>query len=212
MCVCIPSRDQRSALARTLLQGIVAKPGPAVHENNVSSGARRQGGEVVIIYVVMFTAEDLEFMGMAVKKARQGILSGQTPFAACITDIGGTVIALAHNRVWQGTDITAHGEISAIRDACARTGSVDLTGCTIYSTTEPCPMCFSAIHWARIRRIVFGASIADAAAAGFNELPISNQTMKKEGESPVVVQGGCRAEECRTLFTEWKNSGQARVY
>jgi tRNA(Arg) A34 adenosine deaminase TadA len=73
-------------------------------------------------------------------------------------------------------------------------------------------MCFSAIHWARIRRIVYGASIADARAAGFNELTISNDTMKREGESPVLVEGGCLRKECVALFDEWKRSGHARTY
>lgn len=151
-------------------------------------------------------------MRLAIRRTREGIAQGQTPFGACIVSADGKVVACEHNVVWATTDITAHGEVNTIREACRASGGIDLSGCTIYSTTEPCPMCFSAIHWARIRRIVFGASIADARAAGFNELAVSNAEMKRQGLSPVEVEGGCLREECRALFDEWKNSGRARVY
>ncbi|HEO64204.1 MAG TPA: nucleoside deaminase, partial [Candidatus Omnitrophica bacterium] len=99
-----------------------------------------------------------DFMRLAVSKAEHGIKAGQTPFGACIVK-NGKVIVCQHNAVWQNTDITAHAEIAAIREACRKLNSIDLSGCTIYSTTEPCPMCFTAIHWAKISRIVYGTSI-----------------------------------------------------
>ena len=151
-------------------------------------------------------------MRMAIDKAREGIRAGQTPFGACIVSADGNVIACGHNVVWATTDITAHGEVNTIRAACKALGSIDLSGTVIYSTTEPCPMCFSAIHWAKISRIVFGASIADARAAGFNELVIANTLMKDKGRSSVEVDGGCLREACRALFQEWKDSGMARAY
>lgn len=151
-------------------------------------------------------------MRMAIEKAREGIRAGQTPFGACIVSAKGDVIACDHNVVWATTDITAHGEVNTIRAACKALGSIDLSGSVIYSTTEPCPMCFSAIHWAKISRIVFGASIADARAAGFNELVIANTLMKDKGRSSVEVDGGCLREACRALFQEWKDSGMARAY
>ncbi len=151
-------------------------------------------------------------MRLAIDKTREGIRLGQTPFGACIVSSDGKVIACDHNVVWATTDITAHGEVNTIRGACRVSGTVDLSGCTIYSTTEPCPMCFAAIHWAKIGRIVFGASIADAREAGFNELAISNVLMKEAGNSPVAVEGGCLRAECAALFGEWQRSGRARVY
>ncbi len=160
----------------------------------------------------MFSEQDEHFMRLAIDKACAGIELGQTPFGACIVAADGNVIACDHNVVWATTDITAHGEVNTIRRACRALGAVDLSGCTIYSTTEPCPMCFAAIHWARIGRIVFGASIADARAAGFNELVISNTVMKEAGQSPVVVEGGCLREACVALFGEWRRSGRAKVY
>ncbi|MBF0388404.1 MAG: nucleoside deaminase [Candidatus Omnitrophica bacterium] len=151
-------------------------------------------------------------MRLAIARAREGIAGGQTPFGACIVTADGVVAACDHNVVWKTTDITAHGEVNTIRVACRALGTIDLSGCVIYSTTEPCPMCFSAIHWARIRRIVFGASISDAQAAGFNELTIANDIMKSAGHSPVLIEGGCLSAECRELFREWQGAGQARRY
>ncbi|MFH0753120.1 MAG: nucleoside deaminase [Candidatus Omnitrophota bacterium] len=160
----------------------------------------------------MITEIDKKFMRLAMARTVAGIKAGQTPFGACIVTADGRVAACEHNVVWEMTDITAHGEVTTIRAACQALGAIDLSGCTIYSTTEPCPMCFSAIHWARIRRIVYGASIADAQKAGFNELTIANTLMKQAGGSPVEIEGGCLREECVALFTQWKDAGQARLY
>jgi len=154
---------------------------------------------------------DEKWMRLAIEKGRQAIAAGQAPFAAAIVR-GREVIACCHNLVWASTDITAHGEIVAIRQACRILGSVDLSGCTIYSTTEPCPMCFSACHWAKLDRIVFGASIADARSAGFNELVISNEQMKLAGGSPIGLTGGVLRTEAAALFAEWLASGKARGY
>ncbi|MBF0330383.1 MAG: nucleoside deaminase [Candidatus Omnitrophica bacterium] len=151
-------------------------------------------------------------MRLAIGRAVEGIAAGQTPFGACIVTAEGVVVACEHNVVWQTTDITAHGEVTAIRSACQALLAIDLSDCTIYSTTEPCPMCFSAIHWAKIRRIVYGASIADAQAAGFNELTIANTLMKREGGSSVEIEGGCLKEECVPLFARWQAAGSARIY
>ena len=154
---------------------------------------------------------DLKFMKLAIAKAKQGIKKGQTPFGACIVR-NGKVIAASHNRVWQTTDITAHAEIDAIRQACRKLKTIDLTGSTMYSTCEPCPMCFAAIHWARINTIVFGASIDDADDAGFNELKISNETLVKIGDPSVtLIKGVCR-EECVALFGLWLQMGGHRSY
>jgi guanine deaminase len=160
----------------------------------------------------MFNTKDEKFMRLAIEKTREGIRAGQTPFGACIVSSDGNVTACDHNVVWATTDITAHGEINTIRAACKALDSIDLSGSTIYSTTEPCPMCFSAIHWAKISRIVYGASIKDAQAAGFNELTIANTLMKEKGQSPVLIDGGCLREENVALFEEWKNAGKARIY
>lgn len=152
-----------------------------------------------------------QFMQLAIDACRRGIELGQTPFGACIAR-GSEIIVATHNHVWLNTDITAHAEIHAIRAACGRLHAIKLTDCDIYSTTEPCPMCFSAIHWAGMRRIIFGTSIADAAAAGFSELAVSNEQMKTAGGSPVQIVPNVLRDECLDLFTSWSSRPDARRY
>ena len=147
--------------------------------------------------------DDRQLMQKAIDAARDGIARGQTPFGACIAKDGEVIIA-AHNLVWAATDITAHAEIVTIREACKKLGTIKLGGCTIYSTTEPCPMCFSACHWAGLDRIVFGAEIADARAAGFGELSISNSRMKELGGATMTIEGGFMRKQAVELFEIWK--------
>ena len=155
--------------------------------------------------------ENKLFMQKAIEIAKIGIKKGQTPFGVCIVK-DGKIVSCCHNIVWKTTDITAHAEINAIRQACKKLRTIDLSGCTLYSTTEPCPMCFSAIHWARIGRIVFGTSISDAKKAGFNELQISNNSMKKIGSSNIKIIGGLMKKECSPLFELWKSQKNRRAY
>ena len=152
---------------------------------------------------------DMRFRSLL--NSREGIKKGQAPFGACIVK-NGKVIACSHNIVWESLDITAHAEINAIRTTCKKLKSVDLSGCTIYSTCEPCPMCFSACHWGRISRIVFGARIKDARDFGFNELSISNLKMKQLGSSKIKVDAGVLAKENQELFSFWQKQPGSRIY
>lgn len=152
-----------------------------------------------------------EFMREAIRRAGDGVAQGGSPFGACIVR-DGRVVACEHNRVLQTLDSTAHAEIVAIREACRALGTIDLSGCTIYATTEPCPMCFSAIHWARIPVIAFGARIEDARRFGFNELGISNATLKQLGGSPVILEGDVLRDEALALFERWAARPDARTY
>jgi len=154
---------------------------------------------------------DERFMALAVERAREGVEKGQSPFGACIVR-DGVVVSCEHNVVWQSTDSTAHAEICAIRAACEKLGSIDLSGCVIYSTCEPCPMCFSACHWAKISGIVYGARIEDARRAGFSELSITNETMKKLGRSCVEVVSDFMRGPCVELFEIWAEKDHARPY
>lgn len=155
--------------------------------------------------------DETTFMRLAIDKAREGIAAGQSPFGAAIVN-GSQIVAVSHNTVWQDSDPTAHAEINAIRLAAAALSGIDLKSCTIFSTCEPCPMCLAAIHWSKMRRVVFGASIADAAAAGFSELSISARSMVKMGGSSLKVEGGLLREECRALFGLWKENPSRKAY
>ena len=150
-------------------------------------------------------------MRLAIRKAFEGVAAGQTPFGAVIVR-GDEAVAVAHNVVHRTTDITAHAEVTAIREACRALGTIDLGGCVIYSTCEPCPMCFSACHWANLDRIVYGASIADAAACCFRELSVSNDDMKRLGGSRVAIEAGFLRDEALELFREWMRKPDRRVY
>jgi tRNA(Arg) A34 adenosine deaminase TadA len=155
--------------------------------------------------------QDLKFMRLAIAKAKEGISKGQTPFGACIVK-NNQVIACNHNLVWKSNNITAHAEIVAIGSACKALKSVDLSGCTIYSTCEPCPMCFSACHWSRIARIVFGCAINDAKNFGFNEMAVSNLKLKKLIKSKIKISSKVAVKENIALFEFWQDQAKARAY
>lgn len=150
-------------------------------------------------------------MKRTIAKSSQGVRQNQTPFGACIVR-DGKVVACSHNRVWKTTDITAHAEIVVIREACRKLGTVDLSDCTIYSTCEPCPMCFSACHWARIPVIVYGARVSDAKRIGFNELQIPTAVMKKTAKTSVRLIGGVMRRENLALFRFWHKRRNKRAY
>lgn len=143
-----------------------------------------------------------ELMRLAIGKARDGIAGGQSPFG-CAIACQDKVLSVAHNLVLATTDITGHAEVTAIRQACQALGQIHLPGCIVATTCEPCPMCMSALHWARVETVYCGASIADAAAAGFNELNVSATDLLRMGGSRVRLVPGILSDECRALFQDW---------
>jgi guanine deaminase len=150
-------------------------------------------------------------MRLAIEKAREGLAAGQSPFG-CAIALNDEVIATAHNQVWATTDITAHAEIVALRQACARTRRVHLDGAIVATTCEPCPMCMSALHWARVATVYYGAKITDATAVGFNELHISAEAILRQGGSSVKLIGGVLGDECAALFEQWRAAGRDKAY
>ncbi len=152
------------------------------------------------------TRDDRYWMQLALDACRQGVRLGQSPFGSCIVR-DGQVLSAAHNQVRWGCDATAHAEVQAIRCACQRVGDIHLTGATIYATTEPCPMCFTAIHWARIKRIVFAARIEDAARFGFNELKVANAQLKQLGGTTVELVGDVLRAQAVQLYEYWRQAG-----
>lgn len=110
-----------------------------------------------------------EFMQIAIQEAREGISNGDGgPFGTAIVR-DGVLIAFGHNHVLAYNDPTCHGEIDAIRKACKRLGTFDLTGCELYTTGEPCHMCLCACMWANISKIYYGCTIADNEIIGFRD-------------------------------------------
>ena len=116
-----------------------------------------------------------EFMRKAIALATENVRSGSGgPFGAVIVR-DGVILGEGANRVTQENDPTAHAEVRAIRSACRSLGSFSLHGCEIYTSCEPCPMCLAAIYWARIDRIWFGNTSADAARVAFDDASLYHQ-------------------------------------
>jgi guanine deaminase len=109
------------------------------------------------------------FMARAIQLSIENVRSGRGgPFGAVVVK-DGTIVAEAANNVTATNDPTAHAEILAIREACHKLGAFELTGCEIYTSCEPCPMCLGAIYWARPDRVYYGNTAADAAKVGFDD-------------------------------------------
>lgn len=129
--------------------------------------------------------KDEIYLRQAVEIAKQNIEKGGGPFGAIIVK-DNEVVAQCGNSVTNDNDPTAHAEVNCIRSACKKLNTFDLSGCVIYSSCEPCPMCLSAIYWARLDRLVYAATRQDAAGAGFDdefiykEIPLANSQRSLE--------------------------------
>jgi guanine deaminase len=155
--------------------------------------------------------EPAELMRLAIAKCREGLAAGQSPFG-CAIWLDGQLLAASHNTVLLTTDITAHAEVNALREACRQAGEILLEGAMVATTCEPCPMCMAALHWARVDTVYYGASIADAVAAGFNELQLSAADLLRLGGSKLKLIPGILPQECRQLFVEWNANPNGKVY
>ena len=143
-----------------------------------------------------------EYMRRAIELARQGMNQGAGgPFGAVVVK-DGVIVGEGWNRVVGTNDPTAHGEVTAIRDACARLGTFSLEGCEIHTTGQPCPMCLGAIHWARIGRIYYGFRIEDAAEIGFDDTEFFRQMLLPANERQIPSEELCR-EEALELAAEY---------
>ena len=144
---------------------------------------------------------DERFMRIALEEAEEAARHGEIPIGAVIVHDGG-LVARAHNLTERLRDVTAHAEMQAITAAAETLGGKYLTGCTLYVTVEPCPMCAGAIGWAQIPRIVYGASDAKR---GYSSL-----TPPTGAASPLhpkaTVTSGVLADECRALMQSFFRS------
>jgi guanine deaminase len=123
----------------------------------------------------------------------------------------GVVIATGVNHVTRTNDPTTHAEIVAIRESCRVLGSFQLTGCDVYSSCEPCPMCLAALYWSRPERVVYAATRNDAAAAGFDDAAIYEQiALPPAGRSLPMVQ--LADDHAERPFVEWVNKADRKAY
>jgi tRNA(Arg) A34 adenosine deaminase TadA len=143
----------------------------------------------------------IAYMQRAIALSREMLAHGGGPFGAVIVK-DGAIIAEGANRVTVANDPTAHAEIVAIREACARLGSFTLAGCEIFTSCEPCPMCLAAIYWARIERIYYANERTDAARIGFDD-----DFLYREIPLPVaqrrIPMSRLLADEALSVFAAW---------
>ena len=151
----------------------------------------------------MDTAKDLIFLRTAITLARKGMNSGAGGPFGCTIVKDDVIIGEGYNRVISLNDPTAHAEIIAIREACQKLGDFQLTGCDLYSSCEPCPMCLGAIYWARPRRVVYANERRDAAEIGFDDEFIYEEILlpMKGRKIPFVHLAD---EEAKRIFRDWK--------
>lgn len=148
---------------------------------------------------------------MAVDEAFSGARKNEGgPFGAVVVK-GGKLISKAHNCVLKTNDPSAHAEILAIRKASGILGRFDLSGCAIYSTCEPCPMCMSAILWSRIRKLYYGCTKKDAERIGFDDSRFY-RVINIRNDKKLLVKKQIDREECLSPFKEWEQKPDKRFY
>ena len=150
------------------------------------------------------------FMREAIKLSAESVRSGGGPFGAVIVR-NGEIIARGENRVTVCNDPTAHAEVSAIREAAARLGTYDLSGCEIYSSCEPCPMCLGAIYWARLDRLYYAGTRADAANVGFDDAHIYEELPLDPSQRELPTESLLR-EEAQLVFEAWAEKADKKEY
>ena len=149
-------------------------------------------------------------MARAIALAELSVASGGGPFGAVVVRAG-KVLAEASNRVVLDHDPTAHAEVRALRLAAAALGDHQLEGCQVYSSCEPCPMCLGALFWARVDRIWFAATRADAAAAGFDDEALYTELQKPLAERSLPI--ACRDREAGLVaFRAWEAAEDKTPY
>ena len=146
---------------------------------------------------------DKLLMQKAISLSIENIKRGGGPFGAVIVK-DGKIIATGVNRVTKNNDPTAHAEVSAIRKAARKLGTFDLSGCEIYTSCEPCPMCLSAIYWAHLEKIYYGNSKTDAKDIGFDDSFIYDEFKLKPADRKIAMKR-LLPEEAIRAFEDWTN-------
>ena len=143
-------------------------------------------------------------MKIAIEEAETGINAGHGGPFGCVIVKGGDIIGQGHNEVIKNGDPTCHGEMIAIRDACKKLGTHDLSGCELYTTAEPCPMCAGAIMWANIKKVYYGCTVEDTDGIGFRD--------KQFYEAPEDISEELDRRECLEVFAEYRAIKHKKKY
>lgn len=145
------------------------------------------------------------FMQRAIELSRQAYKSGKGLPIGCVIVKDTTIVGEGHNEIFARTNPTAHGEIVAIENACSNLGTLDLTNCVIYTTLEPCPMCLSAIYWAKLKVVYYANSNQIATKIGFDDSFIFDEIKlhPEKRKIPIVHKA---SQEAIHVMETWKNS------
>lgn len=157
------------------------------------------------------TTREQRFMQAAIDIAREGMNSGRGGPFGCVIVKGDEIIGRGCNCVASHNDPTAHAEVVAIRDACKNLQSFQLTGCEVYTSCEPCPMCLGAIYWARPDKIYYAGTRDDASAVGFDDSLIYDELSIPIADRKIAMLL-LEREEAIKLFSEWKNKADKIAY
>jgi tRNA(Arg) A34 adenosine deaminase TadA len=151
------------------------------------------------------------FMREAIRLSREGMEKNEGGPFGCIVVKEGKIVGRGNNKVSSSNDPTAHAEVTAIRDACRNLGTFQLSGCDIYTSCEPCPMCLGAIYWARPDRVFFANTRHDAAAIGFDDSMIYEEMALDMALRKIPLRSLCR-EEALDVFRAWKEKDDKTLY
>ncbi len=144
-------------------------------------------------------------MQLAIQSALTGITQKEGgPFGACVVK-DSKIISVAHNTVLKDKDPSCHAEVNAIRQAAKALDSHILEGCELYTTAEPCPMCLSAIYWARIDKIYVGVDKEIAKEFGFDDAKFYEQIKLQPEQREVPSEYGVMTQECKKVFEHWED-------
>jgi guanine deaminase len=155
--------------------------------------------------------KDKEFMQEAIALAKAGMQRGDGGPFGCVIVKDGRIIGRGNNKVTSTNDPTAHAEVVAIREACRELGDFQLTGCVLYTSCEPCPMCLGAIYWARPDRIVLAGTREDAADAGFDDQMIYDELPLAIEDRRIPTTSMLR-ERAQEVFEQWKAAPDKTLY
>lgn len=165
------------------------------------------------ILYAMYDKKDMtkdELMRRAIELSVENVANGGGPFGAVIAK-DGEIVATGVNRVTANNDPTAHAEVSAIREAATKLGAFDLSGCEIYTSCEPCPMCLGAIYWARLNKVYYGNNKTDAKNIGFDDSFIYDE-LELPREERKLPSEALLSEEAIKAFRLWDEKSDKIEY
>jgi len=153
----------------------------------------------------------INYMKEAINEAAKNLVTGDGgPFGAVVVK-DGKIIGKGHNEVIKNNDPTCHGEMQAIRDACKNLKTYDLSGCELYTSAFPCPMCLSAIIWANIKTVYYGNTLQDAEDIGFRDSFIYKFVEGKCSDAEIMQLKQMDRDEALKVFKEYKKNNQ-KIY